>query len=544
MKKATRLIALLLACIFCFTLLAACGDGDGETTTAPSTTAPSGGTTNGPSGTNTISAKWQNVKFNGETLKVEYNTHTQPTLETAGAKNSTKFVTGPDAYSPNGVDKALWERNKRVIDHLGFTPAYSTDDTSAVGDLLEHYRALIQADSAPHIFVTQNYGLVRAEIAGYLHNLKDGYGTDSNHFVFDGEDAAGWYMDIMNSTTLANDQLYVASGDFLLDSLRMSYCTFVNASLFDATFSMMDGMDYLWELILHPSEEDADYAWSYDTMKSFADAATTINQQDDTLSTYGLLSNNFAYRSFFFSSGLEIFNYDAAGNPSYVTDITSLHNYTDALISLLGPNSQYLPKLGSAEAGNVKCLERFQNGLGLFMTDQFLCTLEGARLQDMDDQVAVIPYPKYDLAQDYRILVSDNANSGGICINSSAAEFTMASAYLQLMTEQSSDVIHQYFDVSLKLKNNKAEDPKQMEVLNLIREALAEPMPFLFDNFVSRELTDNGNPYSTSNTAATIYDLLEHAVQGNFNSLSAGWARNINQKRDKLASIIADFKDN
>ncbi len=545
MKKATRLLALLLICITCFTLLAACGDGGDDTTTAPTTTAP-GGTT-GPS-TGTVSDKWQNVKFGNQTLKVEYNTHTQTTQETAGAKNSNKFITGPDAYSPNGVDKALWERNKKVIDHLGVTMEYTKDDTQTVADLLPHYRQLVEADAAPHIFITQNYGLMRAEIAGYLHNLKDDYGdTSKNHFAFEGEVGKGWYMDIMNSTTLSKDQLYIASGDFLLDSLRMSYNTFVNASLFNEKFEMYDGMDYLYELILNPSKTDAQYAWSYDTMKYFAEQATTINEQDPTLSEYGLLANNFAYRSFFFSSGLEIFDYDQNGVPSYVNNVDHLVDYTTTLRKLLGPSAHYLPTLGTTESGNVACLERFQNGLGLFMTDQFLCTLEGARLQDMDDDVAVIPYPKYDLTKDYRVLVSDNASSGGICVNSSAAEFTMASAYLQMMTEYSNEVIYQYFDVSLKLKNNKAQDPKQIEVLNIIRDAVAEPMPFLFDNFVSREIPENGNPYVSNGqgkTAATIYDLLEHCVQKDTDAFVSGWDHNINQKRQKLASVIAEFQGN
>ena len=544
MKKATRLIAILLICITCFTLLAACDGGNDDTTTAPGTTNPSG--TTAP-GTDQITEKWKNVKFEDTTLKVEYNNFTHATMETAGAKNSNKFITGPDAYSPNGVDKALWERNKKVIDHLGLTMEYTTDDTSTVNDLLPHYRQLIEADAAPHIFVSQNYGLMRAEIAGYLHNLKDGYGTGTNYFAFEGDDAKGWYMDIMNSTTLSKDQLYIASGDFLLDSLRMSYNTFVNVSMFNEKFNMWDGMDFLYELILNPSTTDMQYAWSYDKMKEFAETATEINSQDDTLSVYGLLANNFAYRSFFFSSGLEIFNYDSEGTPTYVTDITPLHDYTDKLITLLGTNEEYLPKLGSSESGNVKCLERFQNGLGLFMTDQFLCTLEGARLQDMDDDVAVIPYPKYDLSKDYRVLVSDNASSGAICINSSATDFTVASAYLQMMTEYSNEVIYQYFDVSLKLKNNKAQDPKQIEVLNLIRDAVAEPLPFLFDNFVSRELADKGNPYAGTNggdTAATVYDLFDYSVSHNSNGFAAGWARNIDQKVTKLASVVAEFRAN
>ena len=274
---------------------------------------------------------------------------------------------------------------------------------------------------------------------------------------------------------------------------------------------------------------------------TLAQGATTINEQDDTLSEYGLLANNFAYRSFFFSSGLEIFDYDQNGVPSYVTSIDHLHDYTDSLITLLGPNNDFLPRLGSTESGSVRCLERFGNGLGLFMTDQFLCTLEGARLQDMDYYVAVIPYPKYDLTKDYRVLVSDSANSGGICIASSSAEFTMASAYLQMMTEYSNEVTYQYFDVSLRQANSRAQDPKQIEVLDIIRDSLTLPAAYMLDNFVSREITDNGNPYNGGYTAATVYDLLQYSVQNNSNSFSSGWDRNIAQKRNQLASLVAEF---
>ena len=525
MKKAIRFLCLLLAIVMCTGILASCGGDDPDTTT---TQRPIGGG----------EEKWDGVSFEGETLRIEYNSYEQGSLAATGSPHYyEKFIKGPDSASSDSVDNAVFERNELVTDRLGMTVEWREDKTASVTELFSHFENVIGAGNAPHIVINMNYGLVRAEVNGLLYNLKSNYGDYSkNLFSFEGEDGEGWYYDMMLDTTLNKDRVYIAAGDYLIDPLRLSYNTFVNVDLFEELYSKSGGMDYLYDMIL---AEGGD--WTYDTYIDMNDRATdqTSPKQEDWI--YGTASNNYSYRAFFFSSGLTVFDYDADGKPSYINDpekLGDLHTYVDKIMSVLGAVSVAGPK---QNFDATKAFDIFKNGRALFMTDQFLAALEGETFRNMDYQTAVIPYPKYDYEADYRILVSDNSCSGGILVSSYEDEFTMASAFLQMMTEESDDVLYEYFEKGLKFKNNSANSPKQVEVLDVIRDAVAEPIDFLFDNFASRETKGT---HSNNTNSHTIYDIIEVAVNNNSNTFSSLWDSEVGAKNNTLRSTVNKFYSN
>ena len=529
MKQAIRIFAMLLVAVMMLSALASCG-GNGDTTTPAGTTAPSGDTTTAP----TVN-KWEGVDFTGKTLRVEYSTYTQTQLTAEGAKNFNQYLVGPDDYTSIAVDNAVFERNTRVIDQLGFTIEWMETDVSATNQFLPHFESVSMAETPPDIVVNQHYGLIRAAVNGLLYNMREDYGNyDKNLFDFDGADSDNWYKNLMESATLNKDKIYIAAGDFLFDSLRMSYNVFVNVDMFGDLFTLQGGMDYLYDLVLEPTADDA---WTYDKLQELTDILGGSASDENAI--YGVVSTVSAYRSFFYSSGLQIFDYDETGAPSYVTDATkkqALHNYIDKMISLY-----------SSENYNITTVplrsEAFHNGNALFMTDQFLATLEGANFLNMDDAAAVLPYPKYDASAEYSSLVADNACSGSILYASQ--NFRMATAYLQLMTEESDDVRYQYFDQGLKLKNNASNDPRQVEVLNLIRNAVDMPLAFLFDNLASRNITAGSgvNPL-VPNSASTIYDIIEVAVKNNSNTFSSIWDAEVTAKNNTLQTTVNRFYSN
>ena len=533
-KLNVRLICIVLAAVICLGaiigLIVALSGGEGDTTT---TKRPVGGG----------EQKWDGVSFEGETLRIEYNSHVQPTLTSTGSPHYyNKFIKGPDAATADSVDNAVFDRNTEVAERLGLEIEWSEDKTSAVNELFSHFEAIVGAGNAPHIIINMNYGLIRAEVNGLLHDLKQNYGDYSqNLFVFEGEDGEGWYYDMMQDTTLNTDRVYIAAGDYLIDPLRLSYTTFVNTDKFTEYYNEVGGMTYLYDMVL---ADDGD--WTYDTFMAMNERVTDLTAPDSSNWVYGTSSNTFSYRSFFFSSGLTVFDYDAQGKPYYITDqtaLTELHSYVDKMIDVLGTVTVFGPNTQGFTAQSA--FDTFKNGNALFMTGQFLASLEGNLFRDMDHATAVLPYPKYDYAEDYRILVSDNACSGAILISSYEDEFTMASAFLQMMTEESDDVLYEYFERGLKFKNNTANDPKQVQVLDLIRAAIAEPLDFLFDNFASRETPGT---HGTSNDSHTIYDIIQVAVQNGAsgtgtktNPFMSTWAAEVTGKNNTLQQTVKKF---
>lgn len=539
MKKMTRLLCLLLALVMCVGILAACGgDDDPEDTTKAPTTS---GTGSGD--------KWDTAKFGGKTIRVYCNNQIQSTLTATASPNYVRFLEGPDTTDEeidlsNAVDKAVYDRNVKVADKLDITIDWQTDYASTGNeDALTHLFDLANGGvkTTPHVVVDMHYVLIRAEVQGRLYDLKKDYGqATKNYFDFTSEN--GWYMDIMNSTTLNKDRLYIASGDFLLDSLRLSYNTFVNMDLFDELFmvSSAGGIDDLFEIIIDEG------SWDYDTYLEMSQVAHDDSGGADR-TVWGTVSTNFNYRSFFFSSGVKLFDYDAEGRPSYVTstaDLDALENYVEKARDVLADPS--IAKVGlTADYSGNDALEIFSANEynALFMTDQFLAALEGPNFQNMDHKTAVIPYPKYDVEADYRTLVSDNACSGAIYKGFDAADFPMATAFLQMMTEESDTVMNAYFEEGLKYKNNKANHPRQNEVLNIIRDSITEPLEFLFDNYASRE-ADGKECTKHPNSAHTIYDIIEDAVISGLNGVtgfSSTWTAEIGSKADKLEEVTDVF---
>ena len=63
--------------------------------------------------------------------------------------------------------------------------------------------------------------------------------------------------------------------------------------------------------------------------------------------------------------------------------------------------------------------------------------------------------------------------------------FTAASAFIQMMTEDSSEFFTQYFDNGLKFKNNDI-GPGHIEMLDIIHDSICSPMSFLYDNYCAK----------------------------------------------------------
>ncbi len=527
MKKARILSFMLVLCLM-LGVLASCGGGGdgGGTTEAPGgTTAAPGGTAGGTSST----TKWDNVDIDGVSLRIEVNVAEQSAATAAGADHSIKYIKGADdSLSTDGAMLEVIKRNDRVAAMLGIDPkndiTYIEDETSTVGQLLGHYQENAQIGDAPDILISQNYGLIRAEINGLLYNVKEDLG-DTERNLFDFEDD-GWYRGIMDSTTLDSSKMYILSGDYLFDALRMSYNCFVNIAEFNKVFSAEGGISSLYGMIENNT-------WTYDEFLRMVQISGDTGVMDDEAFAGVAYTSNFATRSFFFSSCLDLFAEDGQGGFRYVSSELPLHNYADKVMAMMNDQKAVIDL-------QDKVLTRFMNSKAMFVTDQFLMTLEGATFTGMKDEAGVILYPKYDTSKPWRTLVSDNSLSGAISFDT--LEFYACSAFLQLMTEESDEVVEQYFDVGLKFKNNTSASPEQVEILETIRQSLASPLEFLFDNYVSREIT-SGNLAEGKTTACTVYDILDLCVTGKTNIFSSRWNAEIDQKQQKLQAVIEDFKN-
>ena len=505
-----RIIAMLLVLVMVVMALASCGGGkDPETTKNPSVT------TAGNQG-GTEESKWDGVNFGGESIIISLSNFEPSVVTSAGATNSYKYIAGPDAYTTDSVQNAVYDRNRKIADELGLAVDYqecelynsNPDNTLTV---IENF-VLADLEDSPDVVNTMSYGVVRAGIKGLLYNALT---TDKeNYFDFT---TNGWYSDFMYDNTLDKSKIFMLTGDYFIDTLRFAYGLMVNIDMYDEVFASEGGAESLFELIEAGN-------WTYDELArcvgmAYVDAGT-IGQYDDE-DTFGAVNDKWwLTRSLFSTSGLDIFETTADGKLQYVQDITDIHNYTDKFINLVATDGFYL----EASAGPNKDYDHtnvFIQGRALFAFDTPVLVMEGTQLQNMDDKIALVPYPKYNAEEKYGALVSDNGNVGGILYSSD--KFTECSAYLQMAAEESNNgkgtLIYEYYDVTLKYKLSNT--PEQVAMLEYIREGLCSPKSMLYDNYFAKSVemkvatSHIGTSIATGvNSFASAWESQYDAVQG------------------------------
>ncbi len=507
-----RLVSLLLVLVMITLALASCGGGDTPDVT---TAKPSGN-----QGNTQTTSKWDDVNFNGETLYINMNEYVFGAVTSAGADLSNKFLVGPDDYTTDAVQNAVYDRNIKVLNTLGLDVKYSYEGSMStkIAPVIEAW-VLAATEDTPDIVVTMNYALIRAALSGNLRNVLDK--SEANYFDF--EDSH-WYKDFMKGTSLSNDKLYMLSSDYFIDEFRMSFITMVNVDLYNEVFANEGGIDSFYELI-----EAGD--WNYDELERTAQLAYidagTIGQKDAE-DTFGILApSDFSPRSFFYSSALDIFSYDENGTPSYVTDITELHNYTDKIQRLINQD------FSEFSLNQTLSMDAFINGAAPYNTSQYLLSLEGSAVQTMGSgqAVAVIPFPKYDSDNDYQTLVSDNACGGAILMCS--PKFSAASAFIQMATEESGEVFKQYYEVALKYKLSSGSG--QLAILDIIKNSIISPSAFFYDNYCARTL-------GTASEYRTIYDIVNESIKSNTNTFSSTWEGQIGAMQGQLETTVQKFK--
>ena len=546
MKRHVRLLALLLALIMCSAFLAACdGDEGDETTTAPTTTqnpaVTTKPTTTAPAITTApqqvYTQDWEELNFEDTAVRILYNDYVTTAMSDAGAGNSLLYLKGPDDYAgaSRGDYKAAYERHRKVADALNLTLDENLTYRMANWDgncdsIINDIRAFVDSnsDENPTVVIHQNYGMVRAGILGFFFNALDD--EEENYFNLDHKN---WYRDMMLENTIDPTEIYMLMGDYTIDQLRFSFGVLVNSGIANDALAIFDGMDYIYDLV-------DQNAWTYDAMMelaSFASNADSGVTGDDLV--MGVISDSWVVRNFFAASGLDVFGRDPAGLPYYKSgeEINPIHDWVDELITM--DTQSYFSYNWQRDAAynpsKTSPATTFVNGGSLFALSQMILTLEGENVQDMDNPAGILPNPLYvpdngtTAGLKYQSLVSDNANAAGVLITSDAREFTAASAFLQMMTEESDNFYQMYFVEGLQRKNNSI-GAEHAEMLQIIREGLCSPMSFLYDNYVAK---DSG--------LETYGAIMYKSIDAGSNTFSSDWDHQLPTKVARLETLKGNY---
>ena len=533
-SKLFRLLALILS--LCTVLsLAACGGGGASSSESESRSeSESASESQGSESEGTV---WEAVDFGGEELRI--NTNVYQSIEwTFGAADI--YSRGPDSLDgADEVGKMVYDRNLNLESELGLSVIW--DETNV---FVMESQAVIEAfvkmspENSPDIFITYLTDVVHSMLTNSLWNVYDTSdgkgGTLDSYFDFT---HPTWFEEYMAGTSITSEKRYALVSDYNIDVIRLAFVLYVNRGLFDEVMqgnyiNVHDLYEYVKEGI-----------WDYDLLMQFMEIAhqDTVNYgtTDKEDERKGLIASAHLQRVFTWTSGLSIIGWDGEiydSNPYVVENHPDYFTYA-------GKFSEFYNTPGMYYSGNA--LADAQAATMLFLDGSYLFALspmgemESETVRDSQVNKGVLPMPKFDLTlqSDYYTLVHDQADL--CCILKNARHFTEASAYLQKASEDSVEIMKQYYEKTLKLKYNEDKDTQAM--LDLIHDRIVTP----FDLIIARLISSGGvglpdAPYQGTEIFTMVYnDALENktAFASSWAAAYDGWCKNL----DRLVEIFEEL---
>lgn len=445
-----KIIAVLLLLSTLTVPLASCSSSNGgsESEAQAATDAQTGETTEAES-TETDRSGYKDslpeLNYDGQTVVI-YSRNTDP----------YSYEMGTDEMNGDVVNDAIYSRNSAVEERLnvGIT-------VNRVDEVLSSAQKLANAGD-PSCDIAAGYG-IKIPTMATSHLLVNMLDLDYLDF------SQPWWPEALNSQLVYYDKLYVASGDVALTMIQYLCAVFYNKALSE-TYGITEDF----------SAAVTNGSWTLDMMcKYAADVSSDVdgNSAYDQNDVYGFLQcDSVCIFAFGVGCGLKIIDRDSNGDPYIAMDTPNTYSIIEKVNALFyGTSSSftaYLPEMiAAAKDENAKIAlgnRMFANDQALFYVNQ-LYYME--YLRDMDSDFGILPYPKFDEAQEnYVSNVRDSYTILGIPVSCSDPD--RAAAVMEALAAESyRTVTPVYYEMALKEKY--ARDSSTSEMLDVISSSVA-----------------------------------------------------------------------
>ena len=424
--------ALLAACTIC--VLGACGKDDAKTPdTKPDSTVTEPDNSDNTADNNTETE----IDYTSDLSTERYDGYNYRMLVRKGKINDQYL----EDDSEDLVESATYKRNKEVEDRYGITITVSeSNDSNYETDALN---SILAGDDAYDLIFAHSRAAFVYAIQGAAMNFND---ISTIHL-----DKPWWTQDITESCNI-NGKLYVLDGDISTSGLGATMCLFFNKRIFDEL-----GYDYPYEMV-----KDGD--WTFDEFSYLAKkGGADLNGDgvmDPEVDQYGFRAEQWeAPMNILYTGGQKIYDKDDEGNLQLTLYSTKTVEIYDEFFSLMNNASCIL----FSNATGYKGSGMFSEGRAMF-TDTEL--RHAQTLRNMDDDFGILPYPKFDEADNYATATNGGSHLLVIPITVSDVERTGAITEA-LCAIGSRDVIPAFYEKSLKTKY--ARDEESEDMIDIIR---------------------------------------------------------------------------
>lgn len=374
---------------------------------------------------------------------------------------------------------AVYKRNIKVEDYLNIKikTVTSENESAQVSDISKN---LMAGDDVYDLTAVYTWLAGGPALQGFYYTWKDIPVVD-----FSKE----WWVTDANEAFNINGNQFVAVGDLSITTLLLSYAVFFNQRIAAA-----NQFPDLYQTVL-------DGKWTIDTLIDLSkDMYQDINGDGkaDEGDFYGFaadtVTNLDAWTAAF---NIPLTKKDDNGLPTACIDLGKTQTAIEKVYSLYYDNKTYLT------GGSGKEIEVFANGNTAFLTTWINNSF--STLRDMKDDYGILPYPKFDEAQEnYYSNSMDNYSLLSVPKTVTDTEF-VGRVTEALTRENHFSVVPAYYDVALTAKY--ARDEQSVAMLDIIMNGrqydfsilhsgeLAD-LPYFFRRLISNKKTTVSSEYA------------------------------------------------
>lgn len=455
MKKAFRIISVLVLGVMLLSMFAACNNETPKTTApAGTTTAPSTQTT-----TDDLPEKLKNQNFEGEEIGIVVS----------GGELATRSITLPeDGDETLPVNVAVQSRNDKVEELLNVTivPKETIGMQGMVSHMREYFNSPDTSYDIVGVYQYFDMGLAFGNDVGSFYNFNS---IDEDE-MFINPEAPYWDTNCYNVLSYEGASYWI-TGDLSQEWLSTIFVSYVNAEMwkeYESQIEAITGVDGdIYDLV---------YAgkWSIDLWLKLNDLVyinkdgnEAVVSPDDQHGFVGYNSasdiNNIIVDGMFSGSHVTFSKMGADGVPVMDYNNKALKTYAAQTRLLYNESKSCTVKYD----GEMTAMDIFANGQSLMTVN----TLKEAELSlaDMTADYYILPPPKANDAQaDYSTTVGDSTTQFGIpkgCENIGAATATLEALgyYSQKI------VTPKYYDDALKGRYTRGDSEKAAKMIDFTR---------------------------------------------------------------------------
>ncbi len=453
MKK-VRALLICLVLLLCAVLLCSCQDEGGETTTAPSTTTRPGGVTD----------KWTDKDFGATTLKLQLSEYTDSEF-TSGGK---KYMQGPDNSSSDRVQNIVYTRNENAKSELNLNISYYYINKGWSLASAEIINTENGGSDCPDMYCDMIYDMMIATMQGCFRNLYT-LTTASGKGNFEFTDENGFLCDFMEGLSMSRDKMYLIGSRYYMDIVRAMMVMPVNIDMYESKYG--DISEFYQDII------DGEWTWDY-LMKVaktvYNDKTGDGTSMDDILGFVAETNGGMGASGIMYSTALEIVDTEVLSDGSYAFSYKSDNPQLIAIFTKIAEAFSQDGILACQTTGDQvgAIRDKFASGTLVFGGCIMMGSVEAETYQAMDQSFGLIPIPKIsnDNNYQYNTLIHNVGKCGAISLHTQRPE--AISAYIQYCTENSAELMNEYYNYAMKYKYTS--DAGTAEMLDMI-----------YDNIVS-----------------------------------------------------------